>query len=86
MQNCNCNIKKNMGSVDRIIRTTASAVLIGLVTCKKVPSSVRGGLLLLSGLFLATSFMGSCPVYTALGVNSKSNGDCDEDDMPKRVF
>ena len=86
MQNCNCNIKKNMGLADRIIRTTASAVLIELVTCKKVPASVRGGLLIVSGLFLATSLMGSCPVYTALGISSKSNEENSGDDMPKRVF
>ena len=86
MKNCNCNFKKNMGLADRIIRTTASIVLIELVTCKKVPASVRGGLLLVSGLFLATSVMGSCPVYTALGISSKSNEEENDEDMPKRVF
>ncbi|MEO6949512.1 MAG: DUF2892 domain-containing protein [Ginsengibacter sp.] len=86
MQNCNCNIKKNMGLADRIIRTTASAVLIELVTCKKVSKSVRVGLLLVAGVFLATSLMGSCPVYTALGVSTKSNGGDADEDIPTRVF
>lgn len=75
-----------MGLADRIIRTTASAVLIELVTCKKVSKSAKGGLLVLAGVFLATSLMGSCPVYTALGISSKSNGEVADDDMPTRVF
>ena len=86
MQNCNCDIKKNMGLADRIILTAASAVLIELVTCKKVPASIRGGLLIVSGVFLATSFMGSCPLYSALDISTVTNGDKYEEHMPKRVF
>ena len=84
--NCNCNINRNMGLADRVIRTTASVVLISLVSCKKVSSSVRGGLLLVSGIFLVTSAFGSCPAYTALGISTKTNGEVDDDDMLKRVF
>ena len=86
MQICNCNIKKNMGLGDRIIRSVASIVFIELVTCKKVPASVRGGLLLVSGVFLGTSLLGSCPAYTALGISTKSKDDNGDDDLPKRVF
>lgn len=75
-----------MGLADRIIRTAASIVLIELVTCKKVPASVRGGLLLVSGVFLGTSLMGSCPAYTAFGISTKSNCDNGDDDTAKRVF
>ena len=84
--NCNCNMKKNMGLADRIIRTTAAIVFIELVTCKKVPASVRGSLMVVSGLFLATSMVGSCPAYTVLGISTKSNEEANDGEMPNRVF
>ncbi|MEO6818664.1 MAG: DUF2892 domain-containing protein [Ginsengibacter sp.] len=67
------NIEKNMGLADKLIRTAASVILIELVTSKKVPASIRGGLLMLSGLFLSTSLMGSCPAYSVMGISTKKN-------------
>ncbi|MEO9004501.1 MAG: DUF2892 domain-containing protein [Ginsengibacter sp.] len=54
-----------MGLADRIIRTAASVVLIGLCANKKVSTPLRNELLMLSGVFLATSVLGSCPAYRA---------------------
>lgn len=66
-----CTIDQNMGLADKIIRTSAASVMIALSTCKKVSSLQRIGLLVVSGLFLATSVVGSCPAYTALDISTK---------------
>ncbi len=65
-----CTIEKNMGLTDKIIRTSAASVLIALSTSKKVSSPLRTVLLVVSGLFLATSAVGSCPAYTALNIST----------------
>ncbi len=70
-----CNIEKNIGLADRIIRATAAAVMIGLSAEKKVSSPWRIGMLVFSGVLLATSAIGTCPAYTALDISTKTDGE-----------
>ena len=79
-------MEKNMGLADRIIRTAASIALVEIVTNEKVPASIRGGLLMMSGVLIATSMMGSCPAYSALGISTKKNVNYADYNTPRRVF
>lgn len=55
----------NVGNIDRVIRVALGAALLSIVFVG--PQTLWG----LSGLiFLVTGLFGSCPIYTALGINS----------------
>jgi len=66
----NSLFKSNAGKVDRILRIIVGAVLIGNVfTGLQTPIGWLGIILVVTGLF------GSCPVYSILGINTKSLGE-----------
>ncbi len=64
------NLKKNMGMADRIIRPTLGAGIIAAYAAGKIKGKAATGLLVLSGIFLVTSFIGWCPAYEAAGIDS----------------
>ena len=64
------NLKKNMGTADRIIRPTLAAGIITLIATdviKGTPAKILAGL---SVIFIGTSSIGWCPAYAALGVDT----------------
>jgi hypothetical protein len=63
-------MKKNMGSPDRIIRILAAIVLAVLYFTGTVSGTWGIVLLVLGGVFLLTSFVGFCPLYTLVGMNT----------------
>lgn len=64
-----------MGIADRIIRRAKATGFIGLIASGKVSGTAGKVLLGLSGIFVLTSLVGSCPVYQALGVNTITEGE-----------
>ena len=63
-------MKKNMGSADRIIRILV-AVLIAILYFTNTITGTPGYILLgVGGIFLLTSLIGSCPLYSLFGINS----------------
>jgi fatty acid desaturase len=63
-------MKKNMGSADRIIRILL-AVLFAVLYFTNTVTGVFGiVLLVLGGVFLLTSFISFCPLYTLIGLNT----------------
>ena len=66
-------MKKNMGTVDRTLRTLA-AVGVGVLY---FTGTISGTLALVLGafavVFLATSFVGSCPLYSPLGISTRKS-------------
>jgi len=62
--------KNNAGKLDRIIRVVVGALLVGNVfTGLQTPIGWIGLVLILTGLF------GTCPLYSILGINTKSLGE-----------
>ena len=62
--------KNNTGKVDRIIRIVVGVLLVGNVfTGLQTPLGWIGLILIVTGLF------GTCPVYSLLGINTKSLGE-----------
>jgi len=66
----NSLFKSNTGKVDRIIRIVVGALLVGNVfTGLQTPVGWIGLVLIVTAIF------GTCPVYSLLGINTKSMGE-----------
>jgi hypothetical protein len=63
-------MKKNMGSVDKIIRLTI-VVIVGLLNYTGVISGTLAiVLLIVSGVLLLTSLISICPLYLPFGIRT----------------
>lgn len=63
-------MKKNMGNADRIIRILLAAVFTVLYFTGTVTGTFGMILLILGGVFLFTSVLSFCPLYTLIGLNT----------------
>lgn len=63
-------MKKNMGNTDRIIRTMIAVLIAGLWMGGVIEGTLAIVLLAVSGIFLLTSLVSFCPLYTLVGINS----------------
>ncbi|WP_298317481.1 DUF2892 domain-containing protein [uncultured Aquimarina sp.] len=63
-------MKKNMGGLDRIVRILA-VIVIGILYFTGVIQGTLGYVLLgLSAIFVLTSFVSFCPLYSIVGLNT----------------
>jgi fatty acid desaturase len=63
-------MKNNMGPADRITRLILAAI-IAVLYFTNIFTGIWGiVLLILAGVFVLTSFMGFCPLYSLFGVNT----------------
>lgn len=63
-------MKKNMGTADRVIRLIMALVFAGLYFGGIVTGTLGLVLLILGGVFVATSLISFCPLYTIVGINT----------------
>ena len=63
-------MKKNMGSTDRGIRVLLAIIMGGLYFSNMVTGTPGIVLLVLAVVFLSTSFVSFCPLYTLFGFNT----------------
>lgn len=63
-------MKKNMGTIDRIIRVLVALVLLVLFAANVISGTIAIVLLALSGIFILTSFLSFCPLYLPLGIST----------------
>nr|MBI1231495.1 DUF2892 domain-containing protein [Cytophagales bacterium] len=63
-------MKKNMGNVDKIIRTLLAVVAIYLYVSGLVSGTLGIVLMVLAGVFLFTSLIGFCPLYSLVGLST----------------
>lgn len=63
-------MKRNMGAADRVIRLLVATVLAYLYFGGVVTGT--GGIILLvvAGVFVLTSLVGNCPLYSVLGIRT----------------
>ncbi|MFN5225190.1 MAG: DUF2892 domain-containing protein [Bacteroidota bacterium] len=69
-------MRKNMGSTDKIIRIFLAAVLAAIFFTKTIIGTWGYVALAVAAVFLLTSLVSFCPLYTVLGMNTserKSN-------------
>jgi hypothetical protein len=65
-------MKKNMGNTDRIIRLVIAGVLT-LLWFQNIITGTAGIIaLIVAAVFVVTSLVSFCPLYTILGINSCS--------------
>ena len=63
-------MKPNMGNTDRIIRVLIAAVFAYLYFSGTVTGTLGLILLILGGVFVLTSLVSFCPLYTLVGINT----------------
>ena len=63
-------MKKNMGNADRIIRFMAAALVAILYFTNVISGTLAIVLGVVAVIFILTSFISFCPVYTLLGINT----------------
>ena len=59
-----------MGTIDRIVRVILAAVFAGLYFTNVVTGTLGIILLVLGAVFLLTSAVSFCPIYTLIGCNT----------------
>jgi hypothetical protein len=64
-------MKPNMGTIDKAVRIIAASVIAGLYFAGILSGTVAIVLLVLSGVFILTSFMSFCPLYYPFGISTK---------------
>ena len=60
-----------MGTIDRVIRLLVAVVVIALYFANIISGTVAVVLLVLSGVFILTSFLNFCPLYAIFGFSTK---------------
>lgn len=63
-------MKKNMGSADKTMRILVAVAIIALYFANMISGTVAILLLVLAGVFLLTSFIGTCPLYMPFGIST----------------
>jgi len=63
-------MKKNMGGADRIIRLLLAIIMASLALTGLVSGSAGVILLAIGAIFLLTSIVGMCPLYSLIGFNT----------------
>ncbi len=63
-------MKKNMGNADRLIRLVLAAIFATLYFGDFVQGTFGIVLIVLAAMFILTSFISFCPLYTLFGLNT----------------
>ena len=64
-------MKKNMGNLDRVLRIIVAMAVIALYFMHIISGPVAIVGLVLSGIFILTSFIGICPLYLPFGISTE---------------
>ena len=59
-----------MGNIDKIIRVLVAIVIAVLFFTNVISGTLGIVLLVLAGVFVLTSVMSFCPLYTLVGINT----------------
>ena len=63
-------MKKNMGATDKLIRSIIGIIIAILYYSGIITGTLAIVLLAFAIIFLLTSFISFCPLYTLLGINT----------------
>ncbi|WP_299127350.1 DUF2892 domain-containing protein [uncultured Winogradskyella sp.] len=63
-------MKANMGSIDRGLRLLMAAILVVLYWQNIINGTLAYVLMGVAGIFVITSFVSFCPLYTLVGLNT----------------
>ena len=63
-------MKKNMGNIDKVVRILIVIVIAVLFFTNIISGTLGIVLLILAGVFVLTSLISFCPLYTLVGINT----------------
>jgi hypothetical protein len=63
-------MKRNMSNTDRVVRLLIAALIGTLYFTGTIGSTLAIVLLVVAGIFIATSFVNWCPLYAVLGLST----------------
>jgi hypothetical protein len=63
-------MKKNMGSIDKAARVFAALTVVVLYLTSQITGTAAIVLGIVAAVFVATSIISYCPLYTALKINT----------------
>jgi len=64
-------MKKNMGTVDKVIRILVAVIILVLYFTHVITGTLAVILLILAGVFVVTSLIGTCPLYLPFGLSTR---------------
>ena len=64
-------MKKNMGTLDKSIRIIVAVIIESLYFTKVISGTLAIVLLIFAAVFIVTSFISFCPLYTFIGLNTR---------------
>lgn len=64
-------MKQNMGNLDKAIRVLVAVVIAILYFTHVISGTLAIVLLIFAGIFILTSFVGTCPLYIPFNINTK---------------
>ena len=64
-------MKQNMGNLDKAIRVLIAVVIAVLYFTGVINGTVAIVLLVFAGVFIATSLIGTCPLYLPFNISTK---------------
>ena len=64
-------MKKNMGSIDKAVRILVAVAIIVLYFTHQISGTIAIIGLVLSGIFILTSFISFCPLYLPFGISTR---------------
>jgi len=66
-------MKKNMGKIDKSIRVIIALVIATLFYLDIISGTLGIILVVAAAVFVLTSLINFCPLYAALGINTRKN-------------
>lgn len=63
-------MKKNMGRLDRLLRTVAGITILFFYIRGDFEDSLAPAFLVVAGALIITSIFGVCPIYSMIGINT----------------
>jgi len=64
-------MKANMGTADKVVRILVAVAIAALYFLGQISGILATVLLVLAGIFIATSFLSFCPLYLPFGFSTK---------------
>ncbi|MDP4285234.1 MAG: DUF2892 domain-containing protein [Bacteroidota bacterium] len=66
-------MKANMGILDKLVRIIAAIAIAIFYFTNVISGTVAIILLIVAGIFIITSFISFCPLYSIFGISTKKN-------------
>ena len=67
-------MKKNMGTIDKSVRIVVAVIIASLYFTGVISGTLAIVLMIFAVIFIVTTFISFCPLYTLIGLNTRKKG------------